>query len=129
VGLPTSSVVGLPKVATDRHDLAFSETRLYMTTNLTGNGRIVMTLDLGDLLGGQPVHWAYTNPLDGMYQFSDLSQQNLTDVHCLAIADSSTLQVMRLMTAPGRTPSVVHGTDLWVAWDATASGAGVAAPL
>ena len=50
----TSSMVGLPKVATDRQDLAFSETRLYMTTNLVGHGRIVMTLDLGDLAAQRP---------------------------------------------------------------------------
>ncbi|SFT65950.1 hypothetical protein SAMN04487915_10269 [Arthrobacter sp. ov118] len=105
------------------------------------------------------MHWAYTNPLDGMYQFSDLSQQNSAGVHCVAIADSSTLQVMRLDDGTGTyafhdvpvgqfpvandlksldpddvdwltrgvanvSASVVHGNDLWVAWDAAASGAG-----
>jgi hypothetical protein len=97
----TSSMVGLPKVETDRQDLAFSESHLYMTTNLKGQGRVVMTLDLGDLAEGKPVHWAYTKPLDAMYQFSDLSQQNTENVHCVAIASNSGLQVMRLNDGAG----------------------------
>jgi hypothetical protein len=154
----TSSMVGLPKVATDRQDLAFSESRLYMTTNLVGSGRIVMTLDLNDLAARKAVRWAYTSPLDGMYQFSDLSQQNSLNVHCVAIASTSSLQVMMLDDAAGTyafhdvnvgqfpiasnlasldpdgkdwltrgvanvSASVVHGNDLWVAWDAAASAA------
>ena len=97
----TSSMVGLPKVATDRQDMAFSESRLYMTTNLVGKGRIVMTLDLGDLAARRAVHWAHTNPLAGMFQFSDLSQQNSVNVHCVAIASTSSLQVMALDDGAG----------------------------
>jgi hypothetical protein len=97
----TSSLLGFRKVATDRQDLAFSESHLYMTTNLVGQGRVVMTLDLSDLADRKPVHWAYTNPLDGMYQFSDLSQQNTANVHCVAIASSKSLQVMMLNDGAG----------------------------
>lgn len=97
----TSGMVGFPKVETDRQDLAFSESHLYMTTNVVGVGRVVMSLDLGDLAAGKPVHWSHTKPLDGMYQFSDLSQQNSLNVHCVAIAGSSSLQVMLLDDAAG----------------------------
>jgi hypothetical protein len=97
----TSTHLGSPGVATDRQDLAFSESRLYMTTNLVGKGRVVMTLDLQDLDQGKPVHWARTKPLDGMYQFSDLSQQNGQNVHSVAIASNSKLQVMTLNDGAG----------------------------
>ena len=97
----SSSDLGLPGVATDRQDLAFSESRLYMTTNLSGKGRVVLTLDLEDLAQKRAVSWAYTNPLDGIFQFSDLSQQNASDVHSVAIVDSSTLRVMALDDGSG----------------------------
>ena len=97
----TSSMLGLPKTPTDRQDLAFSESHLYMTTNLVGNGRIVMTLNLDDLVARLPVRWSHTNPLDAMYQFSDLSQQNSQNVHCVAIASNSSLQVMLLDDGAG----------------------------
>jgi hypothetical protein len=155
----TSSDLGQPGVATDRQDLAFSESRLYMTTNVVGKGRIVMTLDLEDLVQRRTVHWGRTDPLDGMFQFSDLSQQNGQNVHSVAIASSSGLRVMTLDDGAGTygfhdvkvaqfpvasdlasldpdgvdwltrgvanvSASVVHGNDLWVAWDAAASAAG-----
>ena len=97
----TSSNLGLPGVATDRQDLAFSESHLYMTTNLVGKGRVVMTLSLDDLDQGKPVHMSHTKPLDGMYQFSDLSQQNSINVRSVAIASNSRLQVMTLDDAAG----------------------------
>ena len=97
----SSSDLGLPGVATDRQDLAFSEARLYMTTNLSGKGRVVMTLALEDLAQKRAVSWAYTNPLDGIFQFSDLSQQNASGVHSVAIVDSSTLRVMALDDGSG----------------------------
>jgi hypothetical protein len=155
----TSSDLGQPKVATDRQDLSFSESRLYMTTNLVGSGRVVMSLDLDDLAQGRPVHWSRTNPLDGMFQFSDLSQQNAQNVHSVAIASDSELRMMTLDDGAGTygfhdvkvgqfpraddltsldpdsvdwltrgvanvSASVVHGKDVWVAWDAAASAAG-----
>ena len=95
----TSSMLGLPKVATDRQDLAYSETRLYMTTNLTG--RVVMSLNLDDLVNRVAVQFGYTNPMDGMFQFSDLSQQNSVDVHSVAIATSSSLRVMFVSDSAG----------------------------
>lgn len=97
----TSSMLGLPKTPTDRQDLAFSESHLYMTTNLVGIGRIVMTLDLDDLAARVRVRWGHTDPLAGMYQYSDLSQQNLQNVHCVAIASNSSLQVMVLDDSAG----------------------------
>jgi hypothetical protein len=153
----TSTDLGQPGTPTDRQDLAFSETRLYMTTNVSG--RIVMTLDLEDLAQRRAVHWSRTNPLDGMFQFSDLSQQNGQNVHSVAIASTTSLRVMVLNDAAGTydfhdvtvgkfpvasdlasldpdgndwltrgvanvSASVVHGSDLWVAWDAAASAAG-----
>ncbi len=155
----TSSDLGHPGIATDRQDLSFSESRLYMTTNVVGKGRVVMTLDLEDLAQRRPVHWARTDPLGGMFQFSDLSQQNGKNVHSVAIASSSGLRVMTLDDGAGTygfhdvkvgqfsvasdlasldpdgvdwltrgvanvSASVVHGNDLWVAWDAAASAAG-----
>ncbi len=96
----TSSDLGQPGSGTDRQDLAFSETRLYMTTNIN-NGRVVMTLSLDDLSLHNPVSWGRTNPLEAMFQFSDLSQQNRQNVHSVAIADTSTLRVMLLDDGAG----------------------------
>ncbi len=90
----TSSDLGSPGVATDRQDLAFSETRLYMTTNLVGVGRVVMSLSLDDLDNRRTVSWGRTNPLDGRYTFSDLSQQNPQNVHMVSIESTSSLEVM-----------------------------------
>jgi hypothetical protein len=92
----TATDLGHPGVATDRQDLAFSETRLYQTTNAVGKGRVVMSLSLDDLDAGQTVGWIRTNSLPAMYQFSDLSQQNRQNVHSVAIASNTRLQVMRL---------------------------------
>lgn len=98
----TSTDLGAPKTATDRQDLAFSETRLYMTTNLSGQGRVVMTLDLEDLAQGRSVSWARTEPLEAIFQFSDLSQQNSKDVvHSVAISSTSKLRVMTLDNGAG----------------------------
>jgi hypothetical protein len=98
----TSSDLGAPGTATDRQDLAFSESRLYMTTNLSGKGRVVMTLDLDDLAHRRTVHWGRTDPLEAMFQFSDLSQQNSKNiVHSVAIASTSTLRVMTLDDGAG----------------------------
>jgi len=118
-----------------------------------------MTLSLDDLAAGRALSWGYTNPLDGMYQFSDLSQQNGQNVHSVAIKDTSTLPVMLLDDGSGTydfhdvtvgqfpaaadlmsldpdvkdwltrgvanvSASVVAGKDLWVPWDAAASGPG-----
>jgi hypothetical protein len=90
----TSSDLGFPGVATDRQDLAYSETRLYMTTNLVGQGRVVMSLSLDDLDQRQPVSWSHTDPLDRRYAFSHLSQQNPQNVHLAAIETSTSLEVM-----------------------------------
>lgn len=97
----TSTDLGAAGVATDRQDLAFSESHLYMTTNLVGRGRVVMSLNLDDLDQGRGVHWTRTDPLDRMYQFSDLSQQNGLNVRSVAIASNSRLQVMTLDDAAG----------------------------
>ena len=92
----TSSDVGSPGTATDRQDLAYSEDRLYMTTNLAGVGRIVLSLSLEDLDQRRTVQWWRTDPLESMFQFSDLSQQNTSNVHTVAIASDSRLRVMTL---------------------------------
>jgi hypothetical protein len=97
----TSTDLGSPGVPTDRQDLAYSETRLYMTTNLSGKGRVVMSLSLDDLEAGRTVSWARTNPLDGRYDFSDLSQQNRTNVHTVAIKTTTSLEVMTLDDGAG----------------------------
>jgi hypothetical protein len=97
----TSTDLGVPGVATDRQDLAFSESRLYMTTNAVGKGRVVMSLSLDDLDAGRTVGWARTDPLDAMYQFSDLSQQNRASVHSVAIASNTRLQVMKFDDGAG----------------------------
>lgn len=90
----TSTDLGSPGVATDRQDLAYSETQLYMTTNLFGVGRIVMSLSLDDLDNRRTVAWSRTDPLDGRYTFSDLSQLNPQNVHMVAIESTSSLEVM-----------------------------------
>ena len=97
----SSTDLGSPGVATDRQDLAFSETRLYQTTNAVGSGRVVMSLSLDDLDVGRTVGWTRTNALPGMYQFSDLSQQNRQNVHSVAIASNTRLQVMRFDDGAG----------------------------
>lgn len=97
----TSTDLGYPGVATDRQDLAFSETRLYQTTNAVGQGRVVMSLSLDDLDAGRTVGWSRTNALPAMYQFSHLSQQNRQNVHSVAIASNTRLQVMRFDDGAG----------------------------
>jgi hypothetical protein len=92
----TSTDLGAAGVATDRQDLAFSESRLYMTTNLVGRGRVVMSLSLDDLDNRRTVGWWRTNPLAGMFQFSDLSQQNGSNVRSVAIASNTRLRVLSL---------------------------------
>jgi hypothetical protein len=154
-----STDLGSPGVATDRQDLAYSETRLYMTTNLSGKGRVVLSLSLDDLEARRTVTWGRTNPLDGRYDFSDLSQQNRTNVHMAAIKTTTSLEVMTLDDGAGTygfhdvtvgqfpvatdlmsndpdkvdwltrgvanvSAALIHGGDLWVAWDAAASAAG-----
>jgi len=90
----SSSDLGSPGVATDRQDLAYSESRLYMTTSLVGKGRVVMSLVLDDLDKRQPVRWSFTDPLDPRYQFSQLSQQNQQSGHIVAIEKTTSLEVM-----------------------------------
>lgn len=90
----SSSDLGSPGVATDRQDLAYSESRLYMTTNLVGTGRVVMSLALDDLDLRQSVSWSHTDPLDRRYTFSHLSQQNSLNVHMVAIESTTSLEVM-----------------------------------
>jgi hypothetical protein len=97
----TSTDLGAPGVATDRQDLAFSEMRLYMTTNAVGKGRVVMSLSLDDLDAGRTVGWTRTGFLPPEYHFSDLSQQNRQNVHSVAISTSSRLQVMRFDDGAG----------------------------
>lgn len=92
----TSSDLGVPGVATDRQDLAYSEERLYLTTNLVGKGRVVMSLPLDDLVNGGTVTGQRTDPLDAIFTFSDLSQQNRRNVHSVAIASNSSLRVMTM---------------------------------
>jgi hypothetical protein len=88
----TSSNFGFPGVATDRQDLSFTEKYLYLTTNIVGKGRIIIRIPLSDFAKGT-VTWQYTPPLDGVFQFSDLSQQNGVDTYMAGIVDGSTLRV------------------------------------
>jgi hypothetical protein len=88
----TSSDFGFPGVATDRQDLSFTEKYLYLTTNLVGQGRIVIRIPLSELLKGTATP-QYTKPLDGLFQFSDLSQQNGVDTYMVGIVNGSTLRV------------------------------------
>jgi hypothetical protein len=155
----TSTDLGAAGLATDRQDLAFSEERLYMTTNLVGKGRVIMTLSLEELANGATLHWGRTKPLDGMFQFSDLSQQQEGNVRSVAIASTSSLRVVMINDSAGTyefhdvtvgqfpvaadlksldpdsvdwltrgvanvSAALVVGNDLWVAWDAAASGPG-----
>ena len=88
----TSSDFGFPGVATDRQDLTFTEKYLYLTTNMVGKGRIVIRIPLDELAKGT-ITWQYTKPLDGLFQFSDLSQQNGVNTYMAGIVDGSTLRV------------------------------------
>jgi hypothetical protein len=88
----TSSDFGFPGVATDRQDLSFTKQYLYLTTNLVGKGRIIIRIPLKELAKGT-VTWQYTPPLDVVFQFSDLSQQNGVDTYMAGIVDGSTLTV------------------------------------
>jgi hypothetical protein len=106
----TSSDLGVPGVGTDRQDLAFSETRLYMTTNLVGKGRVVLSVSLEDLVKGAGISWFHIGPLGGEFQYSDLSQQNSQDVHSVAIASGSSLRVMKLTDSTGT--AALHNVDV-----------------
>ena len=97
----TSTDLGHAGAATDRQDLAFSETRLYQTTNAVGHGRVVMSLSLDDLEARRTVQWTRTNALPGEFQFSDLSQQNRQNVHSVAIGSNTRLSVMRFDDGAG----------------------------
>lgn len=97
----TSTDMGAKGVATDRQDLAYSETRLYMTTNLVGTGRVVVSLSLDDLDAGRTVGWGRTNALPNRYTFSDLSQQNRANVHMAALKTTTSLEVMTLDDGAG----------------------------
>jgi len=88
----TSSDFGQPGVATDRQDLSFTEKYLYLTTNMVGKGRIVIRIPLSELAKGTATP-QYTDPLEGLFQFSDLSQQNGVDTYMAGIKDGSTLRV------------------------------------
>ena len=89
----TSSDFGFPGIATDRQDLSFTEKYLYLTTNIVGKGRIVIRIPLDELSKGGTISWQYTKPLDGLFQFSDLSQQNGVNTYMAGIVDGSTLRV------------------------------------
>jgi hypothetical protein len=88
----TSTDVGFPGVATDRQDLSFTKEYLYLTTNLVGKGRIVIRIPLNDLAQGLATP-QYTAPLDGVFQFSDLSQQHDQNIYMAGILNDSTLRV------------------------------------
>jgi hypothetical protein len=96
----TSTDAGQAGSATDRQDLSYSESRLYMTTSVD-KGRVVMSLSLDDLVAKRKVNWGRTKPLDDIFHFSDLSQQNSQNVHSVAIVDSNTLRVMTLNDSTG----------------------------
>ena len=89
----TSSDFGFPGVATDRQDLSYTEEYLYLTTNMVGKGRVIIRIPLRELAKGGPVTWQYTPPLDGVFQFSDLSQQNGVNTYMAGIVNGSTLKV------------------------------------
>jgi hypothetical protein len=98
----TSIDLGSPRTRTDRQDLAYGESRLFMTTNLPGVGRVIMSLDLDDLDNGRSVQWNRSDPLDAIYTYSDLSQQNPDDVVYMgAISGDASLQIMVYDSAAG----------------------------
>jgi hypothetical protein len=72
-----------------------------MTTNVVGAGRVVISLDLEDLASKRAVKWTYTNPLEAIFAFSDLSQQNASNVRSVAIVDGAKLRVMTLDDGAG----------------------------
>ena len=89
----TSSDFGFKGLATDRQDLSYTERFLYLTTNIVGKGRLIIRIAL-DELKTNTVTWQYTAPLDGIFAFSDLSQQNGTDVYMAGIVKDTSLRVV-----------------------------------
>jgi hypothetical protein len=89
----TSSDFGFKGLATDRQDLSYTEKFLYLTTNIVGKGRLIIRIALDELNSGKATP-QFTDPLDGIFDFSDLSQQNGTDAHMSGIVDDTTLRVV-----------------------------------
>jgi hypothetical protein len=89
----TSSDFGFKGLATDRQDLSYTERFLYLTTNIVGKGRLIIRIALEELKTNT-VTWQYTAPLDGIFAFSDLSQQNGTDVYMAGIVKDTSLRVV-----------------------------------
>ncbi len=89
----TSSDFGFKGVATDRQDISFTDKFLYMTTNIVGKGRIIIRIELNELQTGKATP-QYTTPLDGIFDFSDLSQQNGADIYMAGILKDTALRVL-----------------------------------
>jgi hypothetical protein len=89
----TSSDFGFKGLATDRQDLSYTEKFLYLTTNIVGKGRLIIRIALDELNSGKATP-QYTDPLDAIFAFSDLSQQNGTDAHMAGIVKDTALQVV-----------------------------------
>jgi hypothetical protein len=95
----TSSDCGFPACATDRQDLTYTDGFLYLTTNIVGKGRLIIriTLDeLNDVLNnaGAKVTPQYLKPLDGIFDFSDLSKQNGSNAYMAGIVKDTILRVV-----------------------------------
>jgi hypothetical protein len=88
----TASDFGFPNASTDRQDLSYTEKYLYLTTNIVGQGRTIIRIPLDELNTGT-VTWQYTKPLESIFQFSDLSQQNGVNTYMAAIQSGSNLRV------------------------------------
>jgi len=89
----TSSDFGFKGRATDRQDISFTDKFLYLTTNIVGKGRIIIRIDLTELQTGKATP-QYTSPLDNIFNFSDLSQQNGPNIYMAAIVKDTQLKVL-----------------------------------
>jgi hypothetical protein len=90
-----SSDFGFKGRATDRQDISFTSKFLYLTTNIVGKGRIIIRIDLNELQTGKATP-QYTSPLDDIFNFSDLSQQNGSDIYMAAIVKDTQLRVLAM---------------------------------
>ena len=88
-----SSDLGFPGLATDRQDISFTDGFLYMTTNVVGKGRILIRIGLAELQTNT-ITPQYSAPLDGIFDFSCLSQQNGSAIHMAAILKDTQLRVL-----------------------------------
>jgi hypothetical protein len=103
-----SSDFGFKGLATDRQDISFTDKFLYLTTNIVGKGRIIIRFDLNELQTGKATPQYSGTPLDDIFNFSDLSQQNGPNIYTAAIVKDKDTQLKVLACHDSTTTTDFH---------------------